>query len=112
MAIQDELPAAPPQRPCWACGAVIDAPDNYCRICGKGQGDRLPWKYKPWGIIASTLVGLGPFSLFYLWRSPVISRGAKLVYTAAILLFTYLVFDQLSRLWSLFQTSLGTMPVY
>ena len=112
MLIKDELPAAPPQRPCWACGAVIDAPDNYCRACGKGQGDRLPWQYKHWGIIVITLLGLGPFSLFYVWRSPAISRQAKIAYTAAILLLTWFVLDQLSRLWSLFQTSLGAMPGY
>lgn len=112
MAVTEELPSARPQRPCWACGAVIDSGDGYCRACGKGQGDRLPWQYKHWGVIVITLLGLGPFSLFCLWRSPVISRGAKLVYTAAILLLTLFVLDQLYRLLVLFQNTLGAMPVY
>ena len=112
MEIQDDLPGGKPPKPCWACGAVIDTGDNYCRFCGKGQGERLPWQYKHWGVIVITLIGLGPFSLFYLWRSPVISRGAKLAYTAAILLLTFYVAEQLYRLWAVFQATLGAMPVY
>ena len=112
MEIPDDAPVSQPQRPCWACGALIDFGDNYCRSCGKGQGERLGWQYKQWGIIVITLLGLGPFSLFYLWRSPAISRGAKLVYTAAILMLTFIVLDQLYRIWTLFQTTLGAMQVY
>lgn len=97
---------------CWSCGNHIGAADAYCKFCGRGQGSRVPWQYKHWGVIAITLLGLGPFSLFYLWRSPVISRGAKLVYSAVILLATWYVADRLYALWTFVQQMLGGAQLY
>ena len=112
MTIQDELPAAKPQRPCWGCGAIIDAGDNYCRVCGKGQDACVPWYYKHWGVIASMLLGLGPFTLFPLWRSPVISRRAKFAYTALIVFFTYLLIKLVNGVLTYYQNLLGGLQGY
>lgn len=91
---------------------MIGREDHYCRDCGRGQGDYVSWQYKHWGIIVLTLFGLGPFSLFLLWRSPVISRNAKLAYTAAITLATIFLLDRLHRLWLFYQAALGGMQAY
>lgn len=92
---------------CWACGAPVGPGDNYCRRCGKGQGARVPWCYRHWGIILITLLGLGPFSLFYVWRSPLISREGKLAYTALISLATVFVLYELHRIWLMYQALLS-----
>jgi len=97
---------------CWACGSAMEPQDNYCRVCGKGQGARLPWQYKWWGILAITVLGLGPFSLFYLWRTPDLSRRAKPFYAAAILLFTLFVMERMYRLWVFWQAALGGLQSY
>lgn len=99
-------------KPCWDCGTVIDKRDNYCRNCGKGQGHNVPWRYTHQGIIIITLLGLGPFTLFYLWRSPVITRNAKLAYTAAISLLTFYVLYLLHSVWVSFQAAMGNMQIY
>lgn len=67
----------------------------------------MSWQYKHWGVIVITLLGLGPFSLIYVWRSPVISRNAKIAYTAGIILFTWLVIHSLYGLWTGVQSMLG-----
>jgi len=92
---------------CWNCGEAVSAGDNYCKKCGKGQGSKVPWQYKHWGVIALTLLGLGPFSLFYIWRSPVISRKAKIAYTGAIFLLTWFVINSIYSLWNSVQAMLG-----
>jgi len=102
-----EIPAA-----CWDCGKTIGTGDAYCKFCGRGQGVRVPWQYKQWGVIVITLLGLGPFSLFYLWRSPVISRNAKLVYSVLILLGTFYIAEQCYRLWNFFQGMLNGAQLY
>jgi hypothetical protein len=94
---------------CWDCGKAIGAGDAYCRFCGRGQGERVPWQYKHWGVIVITLVGLGPFSLFYLWRSPVISRNTKLVYSALILVGTFYLAEECYKLWNSMQAMLGSV---
>lgn len=84
---------------CWYCGGKISPADAYCRFCGKGQGRRVPWYYKHWGIIFLTLLALGPFSLVFVWKSPLISKNAKWGYTAAISLLTGYVLYKLYGLW-------------
>jgi len=74
--------------PCRACWKEVDLSDNYCRHCGKGLGRHIPFYYGHAGIIVLTFCALGPFSLFLVWRSPVLSKSAKWAYTAAILAFT------------------------
>lgn len=97
---------------CWACGAPVDAQDSYCRRCGRGQGEHLPWYYKPWGIIAATIFGLGPFSIFLVWRSPRLSPGAKAGYTAGILLVTAYAVHRLRQLLMFYQSVLTGMTPY
>lgn len=92
---------------CWNCGIGISVQDRYCRHCGKGQGAFAPWYYKPWGIIAATMFALGPFSLFLVWRSPVISKKSKFIYSAAILLISWYVGSKIYGMWLMFQSLLG-----
>jgi len=108
----DNLPGGTARRPCWSCGAMIDSLDNYCRKCGKGQDTHVPWQYTHWGVIVITLLGLGPFSLIYVWRSPVISRNGKITYTGFILLFTWYVVNSLYRILNAYQAVLGGAGMY
>lgn len=112
METRDDLPGGPAPRPCWSCGAVISGEDNYCKNCGKGQAAHVSWQYKHWGVIVITLFGLGPFSLFYIWRSPVISRNAKIMYTGSILILTWFVIDLFYKAWSTAQAMLGGAQLY
>jgi hypothetical protein len=93
---------------CWGCGAVISSGDNYCKICGKGQGPHVPWQYKHWGVIITALC-LGPLALYFVWRSPVISRNAKAVYTAIIGVLTWIVIKTFYGVWNYFQTMFGAV---
>ena len=54
----------------------------------EGQG-KLPvqWRYSVWGVLV-LLSTLGPFGLFFLWKSPVFSRISKGFWTIAILALT------------------------
>lgn len=101
-----ELPGFP-KRACWSCGGEISSADNYCRFCGKGQGEHLPWQYKHWGIVVLTLVGLGPFSLYYVWRSPLLSRETKLFYTTAIAGATLFAAHAFYKVWQYYMLILG-----
>ena len=112
METQNNFPVEPVTGPCWSCGAVISRGDNYCKKCGKGQGTYVPWQYKHRGVIILTLFGLGPFSLFFVWRSPVLSRNAKLAYTGFILLFTWYAVNSFYKAWTVFQSVLGGTQVY
>jgi len=44
---------------CWQCGCTIEAKDAYCRFCGKGQGQSVPFRYSHAGIIMFSLL-IGP----------------------------------------------------
>jgi len=81
---------------CWSCKGKIEKLDNYCRHCGKGQGDHAGWYYKHWGIILSSLM-IGPFALIYVWRSPLISKTAKIIYTALFLAVTWWLFVKIKE---------------
>lgn len=99
----------PLPKPCWACGRVLDPQDRYCRYCGKGQGGSSTWYYKHWGIIL-LLAALGPFALYFVWRSPVISRGAKLAYAAAGIAITLYLAHALYTIWNFYTAFLNTGP--
>ena len=73
---------------CWDCRKPAAAEDNFCRFCGRNLAS-FPWYYQHWGIIVLTFLALGPFSLVLVWRSPVISRTARWVYTALAVFLTY-----------------------
>lgn len=96
----------PLPRPCWACGRMLEPQDRFCRYCGKGQGDSAAWYYKHWGIIV-LLLGLGPFALYFVWRSPVITRGAKLVYSAIGLAFALYLVRAFYAVWNFYTAFLN-----
>jgi hypothetical protein len=75
---------------CWHCRKPAAAEDNFCRFCGKDVV-KFPWYYQHWGIIVLTFFALGPFSLILVWRSPVLSRTARWVYTALGIYITYVM---------------------
>jgi len=83
---------------CWHCRKPVAAEDNFCRFCGKGLLG-FPWYYQHWGIIALTLLALGPFGVILVWRSPVLSRSARWVYTVAIAALTYYLGAQCYQAW-------------
>ncbi len=95
---------------CWSCGSHMSPEDNYCRKCGKGQGPFVDWYYKHWGLIV-LILGCGPFALYFVWRSPVVSLNAKRVYTAVILLFTWYTISAFYHVWTFFHAMLGVMPL-
>lgn len=66
----------------------------------------MPWRYTHFGIIVITLLGLGPFSLIYVWRSPVLSRFARLAYTGVIIFVTLFVINALYGMWTAVQSIL------
>ncbi len=95
---------------CWSCGAHISARDNYCSRCGKGQGSFVDWYYKHLGILI-LIFGAGPFALYFVWRSPVLSRNAKWIYTAVVAMFTWYVGRVFYNVWTFFHNILGAMPL-
>lgn len=99
------------QTRCWSCKAAIDAEDNFCRVCGKGRGKRISWYYSHWGAIALTLL-LGPFSLYFIWKSPIISHTAKWVYTAIISIITWYVAFAIYHMWVFIQQLMGQTLIY
>lgn len=112
MALAPEVPSGPIE--CWKCRRTIDAADVYCRFCGSGQGGRVPWYYRHFGIIVSTLLGLGPFTIFLVWWSPVLTRRAKTIYTILITGFsayigyrTYVFFSHVFGLMQEYRRMLG-----
>lgn len=76
---------------CWRCSAAVDPKDNYCHHCSAGQGSKIPWYYSHAGIIFLTVAALGPFSLYLVWKSPLLSPVARRIYTVLILAFTALL---------------------
>ncbi|WP_424245619.1 hypothetical protein Dip510_000555 [Elusimicrobium posterum] len=90
----------PAQKECWKCKKNIDAQDNYCRYCGSGFGKYVAWYYQVWGIIV-LLFCIGPFALYNVWFSPLLSKKAKWIFTAVIIAFTFLAIYQLYMFMSI-----------
>ncbi|HCT84466.1 MAG TPA: hypothetical protein DF296_04615 [Candidatus Margulisbacteria bacterium] len=80
---------------CWNCNQEISSIDSYCKYCGKGQGKNISWQYKPWGIIFLTVCALGPFTIKYVWKTPQLSKRAKIIYTFLIIAITIYFFNKL-----------------
>jgi hypothetical protein len=85
---------------CWACGAGIPQEDNYCGKCGQGRGRFVHWYYRHAGAVFLSLAA-GPFALYFIWRSPVLSRGAKWSYTAAVAVITWYTVNAILGFWTL-----------
>ena len=76
---------------CWHCDAAVAGDDRYCRRCGEGQGAYVAWYYRPLWIAVLTVTMMGPFTLPLLWRTPLLSRTAKFVFGAVIVVITLYV---------------------
>lgn len=87
---------------CWSCRKPADPQDNFCRFCGKDLRS-FPWYYQHWGIILLTFVALGPASIVLVWRSPVLSRPARWVYTIALAVLAYWVGLRFYQAWQTFK---------
>lgn len=72
---------------CWRCRGEIGDFDNFCKYCGAGQGKNAAWYYKLWGVWILFFC-IGPFNLFFLWRSPSTGKKAKMINTVIFLLLT------------------------
>ena len=72
---------------CWHCKNSIETKDAYCRYCGKGQGQHVPFRYTHVGIILLSLL-LGPLTLPFIWKSPKISKTSRVGYVLLNLLIT------------------------
>ena len=73
---------------CWHCSATIEAKDAYCRYCGKGQGQAVPFRYTHCGIIVFTLL-LGPLAIPFIVKSPKIGTKFRVGYLVLNLLITF-----------------------
>jgi len=74
---------------CAFCRKIVDKGDKFCRYCGKEVG-KIPFRFTHAGAAGLFLV-IGPLNLFWIWRSPSMSRNTKLFYTAFYLGLTVLV---------------------
>ena len=83
---------------CWSCRKPADAPDSFCRFCGADLRS-FPWYYQHWGIILLTFVALGPLSIVLVWRSPVLSRTGRWVYTVLLTAFTFWLGERFYQAW-------------
>ncbi len=91
---------------CWKCKKDIGDFDNYCKYSGDGQGKYIPFNYGHIGIILIFFL-IGPFNLYFVWRSPALKKPAKIIYTIIFLLLTiwatyktYLLFLQAQEMVS------------
>jgi zinc-ribbon domain len=91
---------------CWSCKAAIDTEDNFCRVCGKGREKHISWYYTHWGAVILTFM-FGPFSLYFIWKSPVLSDTVKWIYTAIIFTITWYITLGIYNLWVFIQQFMG-----
>ena len=99
------------ERTCLKCKRQMPLEHNYCSSCGTGWGKYVHWYYKHWGIILLILL-LGPFAMFFVILSPVVSKPLKWIYTLIVAIFTiFLVVEacelyrMLSQVYKLFSYS-------
>jgi|GEM_PF-6737932 len=92
LALPPELLAAQEQMAkvqCAFCRKMVDKGDKFCRYCGKEVG-KVPFRFTHAGAAGMFLV-IGPLNLFWIWRSPVMSRNTKIFYTFFYLSLTVMV---------------------
>ena len=75
---------------CWMCGKEIDSEDRYCRHCGKKQDK---WAQFPYTLTCAVLLFfiVGPFCLINVWRSPIIKRDMKFIFSVLVGVVSYAV---------------------
>ena len=64
---------------CPKCAKTSDDTDNYCRFCGRRLTGSVPFYHKPAGIWLMFLF-IGPFALWFVFRSTVLSKREKFIY--------------------------------
>ena len=108
----------PPVVECQSCGHTIDAPDKYCRYCGRAQTRPAAWYYRPIWILVLTFTVLGPLALVLVWRSPVMGRRSKctvatviLVLTAVACCLSWQLVVAATNYWKQVSTELGRLGV-
>ncbi len=84
---------------CWNCKSTIESKDSYCRYCGKGQGQTVPFQYTHIGIIILTLL-LGPITLPFIWKSPIIDKKSRIVYIIINLIITLIMLSLFFDMYS------------
>ena len=89
---------------CWHCQEKIFLNDRYCKYCGRGQGKYVSWYYKHLGIILLGFFTIGPFALFFVWRSPALGTRSKWIYTILITLMTAYLIKIMLHLYQLLQS--------
>jgi hypothetical protein len=88
---------------CWHCGKNIETVDAYCRHCGKGQGNAVPFRYSHGGIILLTLL-LGPVALPFILKSPRIGARIRTVYVALNVTITLLMIGSIFSIYNYINT--------
>jgi hypothetical protein len=58
----------------------------------------IKWYYRPFWVLVLLFLVLGPLGLPYLWRSPRFSRGAKMLLTGCVVVYTGLLIVETIRL--------------
>jgi hypothetical protein len=84
---------------CWHCSGTIGAGDAYCRYCGKGQGQSVPFRYTHAGMIVMSLL-IGPLALPFIWKSPEIGRNFRIAYIIINLLITFFMLSLVFGIYS------------
>ena len=54
---------------------------------------RPRWYYRPWWVLLTLFLVLGPFGLPLLWKSPSFSRWSKIALTVAVAAYTILLVE-------------------
>jgi hypothetical protein len=83
-------PIAPVAPPC-------DAAQNGC-MAAAPTSEGIRWYHRRVPVLILLFVVLGPFALPHLWRSPVFSRGMKIVLTLLVVAYTALLVDETIRI--------------
>lgn len=84
---------------CWHCSGSIEAGDAYCRFCGKGQGQSVPFRYTHAGMIVFSLL-IGPLTLPFIWKSPKIGTRGRIGYLMMNLLITLLMLSMVFGIYN------------
>jgi hypothetical protein len=58
----------------------------------------IKWYYRPFWVVVLLFVVLGPLGLPYLWKSPRFSRGAKILLSVCVFVYTGLLVVQTIRM--------------